>query len=88
MSFPIEPTVPGLTTPQLNGGEITAEAKTASTVETKTEQKVSVMDIALSLENSLKEALDMVDKNDKEVNDKLELLNKRLLSIESELRLT
>lgn len=74
-----EPKVPGLSTPALTNGEfIDASSEIPSKAEDSEGQNLSIIEIASELEGNIKKMMDMMEKNDKEVNQRLDDLADRI----------
>lgn len=89
--------VSGLTTPQLNSGEVTGNGRADTTItssqipfskesSSESNDESNMFDITLEIEDKLKVILDSVDKNDSEINDRIDKLTKKIEQIEASIQ--
>lgn len=79
----VTPGVHGLSTPQLNGGEIT-DASTNHHIEAS--EGDTIFDITLTVEAKLKDMLEKMEQNDAEVNKRISALSDKILQLESDIK--
>lgn len=77
------PGVHGLSTPQLNGGELT-DAPT--NYHTEASEGDTIFDITLTVEAKLKDMLERMEQNDAEVNKRISALSDKILQLENDIK--
>lgn len=74
-------TLPGLSTPQLNGSAPSSSRQPLSSISTSG-KKTTAFDIAHEIERELAKATQLLDKNDKEINTKIDDTLRRVAALQ------
>ncbi|KAI5957276.1 hypothetical protein KGF54_000204 [Candida jiufengensis] len=75
-----ESVVPGLSTPHLNNSESNPEQDIANT--STTEKKPTIFDITHDIEQQLNKSLESLEKNQKEMNDKIDSIMQKVTNLQ------
>ncbi|KAI5959262.1 uncharacterized protein KGF55_005412 [Candida pseudojiufengensis] len=77
---PVESVVPGLSTPHLNNAEANPELDPSNT--STTEKKPTIFDITHEIEQQLNNSLDSLEKNQKEMNHKIDSIMQTITNLQ------